>query len=121
MSVLCLVALKRRLWLLPILTAGWLCPDMTEILLTVSLSQTDYVFQGRRGTSEAPRRDVSAMSGGVKETSLVVTHLDGGLAVLVVLDIVSETLIPSEFQKRKIEFCPILNVVSTRHDQHVHV
>ena len=58
----------------------------------MSFNQTGYLFQGRRGTSEAPRRDVSAMSGGVKEASLVVTHLDGGLVVLFHLDIVSKTL-----------------------------
>ena len=65
---------------------------MAKILLPVSLSQTDYLLQGRRGTSEAPRRDVSVVSCGVKEAPLVVTHLDGGLVVLVVLDIVSKTL-----------------------------
>ena len=54
---------------------------MNEILLTVSFSQTDYLLQGRRGTYEAPRRDVCVVSCVIKETSLVVTHPDGGLAL----------------------------------------
>ncbi|XP_053385053.1 DNA damage-regulated autophagy modulator protein 2-like [Mercenaria mercenaria] len=60
MSILCLVALKRRLWLLPILTSGWLFTSFwTAYAIAVSYDHTDADFPYISHTAiEAPERCV---------------------------------------------------------------
>lgn len=60
MSVLCLVALKRRLWLLPILTAGWLFSSFwISYGIAVSYNHTEADFPYISHTAiEAPERCV---------------------------------------------------------------
>lgn len=60
MSLLCLVALKRRLWLLPILTSGWLLISFwTSYAIAVSYNHTEADFPYISHTAiEAPERCV---------------------------------------------------------------
>ncbi|WAR03710.1 T15BA-like protein [Mya arenaria] len=60
MSILCLVALKRRLWLLPILTSGWLFSSFwTSYAIAVSYNHTEADFPYISHTAiEAPERCV---------------------------------------------------------------
>lgn len=60
MSILCLVALKRRLWLLPILTAGWLFSSFwISYGIAVSYNHTEADFPYISHTAiEAPERCV---------------------------------------------------------------
>lgn len=60
MSILCLVALKRRLWLLPILTSGWLFTSFwTSYAIAVSYNHTEADFPYISHTAiEAPERCV---------------------------------------------------------------
>lgn len=60
MSILCLVALKRRLWLLPILTSGWLFSSFwTSYAIAVSYNHTEANFPYISHTAvEAPERCV---------------------------------------------------------------
>lgn len=60
MSILCLMALKRRLWLLPILTSGWLFASFwTSYTIAVSYNHTEVDFPYISHTAiEAPERCV---------------------------------------------------------------
>lgn len=60
MSILCLVALKKRLWLLPILTSGWLFSSFwTSYAIAVSYNHTEANFPYISHTAiEAPERCV---------------------------------------------------------------
>ncbi|KAL4225438.1 regulated autophagy modulator 2 [Mactra antiquata] len=60
MSILCLVALKKRLWLLPLLTFGWLFSSFwTSYAIAVSYNHTEANFPYISHTAiEAPERCV---------------------------------------------------------------